>query len=290
MYAECPHCHAIFRVTQEILDKAASKVRCGECKKIFAAITETPLNNKTNQNKAHQKTEDPQPENVTAYTQDIEPDDIEPDDSTTTGFSDNTLIRAIPFAQEPKIINPEIPSVFPADLSAYLPVIYAYPRRLRELRLPFNINTTAIAAFLLILFFTQYLRANRQELAEHVLLRPPLTFLCAVTGCEIQSRRDIDKIKLLSHGIYSHPEIENALMIKASMVNRANFEQVYPIVQVSLGNIKGHTIALRRFGANEYLDAKQSLAKKMPIDKPVSIEIEVVDPGEKALAFEFKFI
>jgi hypothetical protein len=79
-------------------------------------------------------------------------------------------------------------------------------------------------------------------------------------------------------------------MIKASMANRANFEQDYPIIQISLGNIKGRTIAMRRFGANEYLDDKQPHPEKMPIDKTIPIQIEVIDPGEKALGFEFEFL
>jgi hypothetical protein len=79
-------------------------------------------------------------------------------------------------------------------------------------------------------------------------------------------------------------------MIKASMANRATFEQSYPIIQISLGNIKGQTIAMRSFGANEYLDNKQPHPERMPIDKPVSIQIEILDPGEKALGFEFEFL
>ena len=273
MYAECPHCNAIFRVTQKILDKADGKVRCGQCKKVFAAITEAPEENKGFL-----------PQEAHA---------IEDHDDSTITFS--TAPHEDPFtdpgqpAQDSGRMKLKIPDVFPADLSESLPVTYRRPRKKLRLRLP-KFSSTAIAALLLAVFFTQYLTAHRQELAAYPALRPPLKLFCAITRCKIQPSKDLDKIKLLSHGVYTHPKLKDALMIKASMANRATFEQSYPIIQISLGNIKGQTIAMRRFGANEYLDNKQPHPERMPIDKPVSIQIEILDPGEKALGFEFEFL
>ncbi len=274
MYAECPHCHAIFRVTQEILDKADGKVRCGQCKKVFAAITETASNNETI------------PQQVSAGFAE------KPTGHNTTS---NTLSPEYPFtdpgqpSQESGQTKQGIPDVFPANLSEFLPVTYRGSRKKIRLRLP-RISPTIVAFFLLFIFFAQYLNAHRQELAAYPTLRPPLKLFCAMTGCKIYPQRNLAKIKLLSHSVYTHPSLKNALMIKASMVNQANFEQDYPIIQISLDNIKGQTIAMRRFGANEYLDDKQPHPKKMPVGKTIPIQIEVFDPGEKALGFEFEFL
>ncbi|HLT90255.1 MAG TPA: DUF3426 domain-containing protein [Woeseiaceae bacterium] len=45
MYTQCPHCHEVFRVTAEILQQAAGRVRCGACTHVFDALdglSETP--------------------------------------------------------------------------------------------------------------------------------------------------------------------------------------------------------------------------------------------------------
>jgi len=268
MYAECPHCHAIFRVTQQILEKANGKVRCGQCKKVFAAVTKTPSVEADSALRKNHGKDNPGPD---------------------TSFSEHPVTRPGEPSHNSGRAKLKVPDVFPADLSEYLPVTYRGPRRKLRLRLP-RISSTIVAFFLLFVFFAQYLNVHHQKLAAFPSLRPPLKILCAMTGCTIQPPRDLDKIKLLSHGVYSHPRIKNALLIKASMTNRAKFEQNYPIIQISLHNIKGHTIAMRRFGANEYLDGKQPHPEKMPIDKTIPIRIEVIDPGERALGFEFEFL
>ena len=38
MYTQCPHCHEAFRVTAEILQQAAGRVRCGACGHAFDAL------------------------------------------------------------------------------------------------------------------------------------------------------------------------------------------------------------------------------------------------------------
>ncbi len=269
MYAECPHCHAIFRVTQELLEKADGKVRCGQCKKVFAAVTEPPS----------------EKESLQSHWEDHSEESTAPSiPSSQPSFTDPGKP-----SQDTAHAKLKIPSVFPADLSEFLPVAYRNPRYKLRLRLP-KISPTVIAACLLFLFFGQYSVTHRQELAAYPVLRPPLKLLCAITGCEILPQRNLEKIKLLSHSVLTHPNRKNALLIQASMSNQAKFEQDYPIIQIRLGNFKGHTISLRRFGANEYLDDKQPHPEKMPIDKTISIELEVIDPGEKALAFEFEFL
>lgn len=269
MYAECPHCQAIFRVTQELLDKADGKVRCGQCKKVFAAVTEPPSDKV----------------DFASTKENPEKDDT----ASSPPSSEQPIANPEQPSQGSRQAKLKIPNVFPADLSEFLPIAYLDPRRKLKLHLP-TISLTIIAFCLLSVFFAQYLHAHHRELATYPALRLPLKILCAVTGCKIQPPRDLDKIKLLSHGVYTHPNLKNTLMIKASMANRANFEQVYPIIQISLGNIKGRTIAMRRFGANEYLDNKKPHPEKMPIDKTIPIQIEVIDPGEKALGFEFEFL
>ena len=43
MKTECPHCHTIFSVTEEQLDLADGKVRCGVCNTVFSALVQDDL-------------------------------------------------------------------------------------------------------------------------------------------------------------------------------------------------------------------------------------------------------
>jgi hypothetical protein len=46
---------------------------------------------------------------------------------------------------------------------------------------------------------------------------------------------------------------------------------------------------LRRFTADEYLGQKAS-TKLLDAGQPVAIELELVDPGKQAIAYEFNFL
>jgi len=274
MYAECPHCHAIFRVNQEILSQAKGRVRCGQCKEIFAAVEETSPENKTTPSETLPLPDIDATVQITTDSSSAQPSFVNPDQPS----------------QYPQRAKLKIPDIFPANLSEFLPVTYSEPRKKFKLPFSLRVSPSIIAFSLVLLFFAQYIRTHRVELSTYAALRPPIKALCAISGCEIHPKRNLKKIKLLNHGVYAHPNIKDALIIKASMVNRADFEQDYPIVQVKLGNIKGQTIAMRRFNANEYLDDSVPLKAKMPIGQSIPILIEVADPGEKALGFEFEFL
>ena len=258
------------------MQQAGGKVRCGECNKVFAAVTGTAKN------------QEAKPQPAASSSRAASDTSHAPSDTPVSTSPQDGLFIDPPLSSLDSGLT--IPDVHTEDLSANLPVAYTGPPIKPRRRLSPGSPSAVIALCLLLLFFSQYLRAHRQELAVYPSMQPPLKMLCALTGCKIQPQRDVDKIELLSHGIYSHPTIENALMIKATMVNHADFEQDYPFVQISLGNISGHTVALRRFSANEYLDRQQPLPEKMPIEKTIPIRIEVIDPGKNALAFEFKFL
>ena len=51
----------------------------------------------------------------------------------------------------------------------------------------------------------------------------------------------------------------------------------------------GQKVAMRRFLPNEYLPKKSKIEKGMPSETPIQVEIELMDPGSKAVNFEFEF-
>jgi predicted Zn finger-like uncharacterized protein len=110
-----------------------------------------------------------------------------------------------------------------------------------------------------------------------------------LSWCTLQPNRDLSQLQLVSRNVYSHPNIENALMINAVITNTAPFPQPYPTLLVSMSNVRGQIVAQRYFKPSEYLqlDADQIL---MEHGKAVPVSVEVVDPGQDALAFELDFL
>lgn len=149
---------------------------------------------------------------------------------------------------------------------------------------------TLAGLFLLLTLSVQYLHSHHDQFAAYPETRPLMKGLCKITGCSISPRRDLAAIKLLNHGIYSHPTAENALIIKALIRNQADFPQAYPGIELTLADLNDRKIALRRFGPGEYLSAKPAEDGLMPVNKNIPVHLQVLDPGQEAVAFEFEFL
>lgn len=275
MYAECPHCHAIFRVSQKILETAGGKVRCGECKIVFQAVAA---------GKQHHK---PPRENQLIDSSRVEKSSKE----SPKVRSGQEKQRPSSVTQSGLHVKPpadDLAEDYSAELPKFLPA-QIKPPRYKRIRQPVKFGRI-MALLLLVLLAVQYLLANRNVLSEQAFFRPIIAVMCQVTGCQVSPRRAIAKIELLNHGIYSHPTVENALMIKAVMENHASFSQPYPVIELSFSDIQGRTVALRRFGPREYLDPELAPDKLMPHGVAISASLQVIDPGKKALAFEFQLL
>lgn len=80
-----------------------------------------------------------------------------------------------------------------------------------------------------------------------------------------------------------------ALIISATLVNDAGFTQPFPVLEISLGDLQGRQVALRRFRPAVYLPDSVNVEAGMAPDSRVQVSLEVVDPGKSAVAFEFAF-
>ncbi|MBN1377766.1 MAG: zinc-ribbon and DUF3426 domain-containing protein [Gammaproteobacteria bacterium] len=145
--------------------------------------------------------------------------------------------------------------------------------------------TLASMALLLQLAYLQ-----RDWLAKQAHIGPYIETVCQqLSWCTLQPERDLNQLQLVSRNVYSHPNIKNALMINAVITNTASFPQPYPTLLVSMSNVRGQIVAQRYFKSSEYLqlNADQSL---MEPGKAIPVSVEVLDPGQDALAFELDFL
>ena len=79
-------------------------------------------------------------------------------------------------------------------------------------------------------------------------------------------------------------------MVSGTIVNQAEFEQDFPLVELRFENIRGQSIAGRRFKPEEYLGIPKDQLKKMQPGNPVSFNIELIDPGKDVVSYEFNFL
>ena len=141
-----------------------------------------------------------------------------------------------------------------------------------------------------LLLAAQIIYKQKDWLAEQSLTSGATRAFCKVAGCKIEKRRDISKIELINKNIYSHPNQPNSLVISASLENRANFKQPFPLIEISLLDAKSQIIALRRFTPKEYLNNNYQKDLLMVINKPIELKLNIADPGKDAVRFQFKFL
>lgn len=138
--------------------------------------------------------------------------------------------------------------------------------------------------------FVEYAWFNRNELISHPQLRPVVTQLCDITNCDIMELRKPSEIEMTTRNIYTHPNVKNALMISGTLINHAEFEQPYPDILVDFSNVRGEVIASRTFTPGDYLQIKATSLRLLPPRVSIDFNMEIQDPGNKAMTYEFSFL
>jgi len=172
------------------------------------------------------------------------------------------------------------------ELSAAL--LYSDESHHTGLRVPWG----AIAASLLlaVLLLAQIAWVERYQLVRLPQLRAALEYFCQPLDCDLPLRHDISRIEMVEREVRDHPHASDALLINASFVNRAAFTQAYPVFVVSFSDVSGTPVAVRRFPPAEYLIGRQDVSSGMAPGEQAQLMLEVVDPGDRAVSFQFDFL
>ena len=254
MYTQCSHCKAVFRVTMKELTAAQGLLRCGECDTIFDAM------------KALSTT---LPEERTFATNQLN-DTV---DANTKPA--DTRIRVLPANHASKGKNK---SNFTAARNSKAKA----PARSRKL---LWLSLAALA----ILLILQLLYTSRAWFMEQPLTSDISRRICTFIGCEMQTPRNVKKIRVMSRSVYSHPNAPEHLIISSSIQNDASFAQPYPTLEISFYNSESEVVALRRFKPEEYIGEKKS-GTMMPSGTPEEFSVHIADPGKEAVNFQFRFL
>ena len=290
MYTLCAHCRTLFRVNAQQLAAAQGQVRCGICHASFNALD----------NLAEQ------------------PDDLLSRFQSITGTVDFVAENTTPPALFPLDIGAALPVPLSPDASAVSsqaqhpasydnsanefdlinasPIITGersdpatlIPEPKKRISLSTTVAWSAVNLTLIFILATQFIYFNR-DLAQYAEWRPTLEEICQYAGCEIPQQRDITKITLINRELRSHPAVANALLVTATLVNNATFRQPYPMLLLSLSDVSGRTVAIRRFQPAEYMSRVVGIESGMLPGMPVGVSLELADPGKAAVGFEFSF-
>lgn len=135
----------------------------------------------------------------------------------------------------------------------------------------------------------QYTWYHREDLSQNTLLRPWLDLACTAVGCTLPPLIDMRAISSEDLLVRSHNEIANALTVNLVFRNTAAFAQPFPALELRFTDADNTLVAQRRFLPSEYLPADLAGMQMMPPDAPVQIQLEILDPGVRAINYEVSF-
>lgn len=139
-----------------------------------------------------------------------------------------------------------------------------------------------------LLLLAQVILADHARLAGHPTWRPWLEAACSRLACALPPWREPGAFVMLSREFQPHPANPQFLLVTASFRNDARWPQAWPVLELALSDLDGQAIGLRRFQPVEYLGGTPSRPSLAP-GQSASLALEIVDPGHRAVSFEFDF-
>jgi predicted Zn finger-like uncharacterized protein len=277
MYTQCPDCLTVFSIDADALATASGLVQCGHCDQSFdalaclasqlppepfvrlaAAVAPGPAP------RLELAVYRPRPEPATVAVLGTDPADAPSADD----FS--RLVFTPRFARGQRKARRRERASRPAT---------------GERRWPW----VMVCMLLTALLGAQVAWAQRDPLLADPVTGHWLREACATLGCRLPLVPSVGQLHLIARDVEAHPNVRGALMISATLRNDAPFAQPYPVVSLVLADARGHRVAMRRLRPSEYLDDSESLRAGMAPGAVTALVLEVEDPGNKAVAFEFGF-
>jgi hypothetical protein len=139
-----------------------------------------------------------------------------------------------------------------------------------------------------VLLVVQIVLADWSRFAASPTWRPWMASACETLGCTLPAWREPSAFVVLNREIQPHPSNRQALLVTASFRNDAAWAQDWPLLELALTDLDGQRIGLRRFQPFEYLGGTPSREGLAP-GQSATVALEILDPGNRAVAFEFDF-
>ena len=267
MLTRCPQCETLFRVGADQLKARDGLVRCGRCLKVFRA-------------------ED--------YAYDV-PGEVEhPTDDPYLDDEGESIVLSSDGVAHTEIITERVHTNRSDEIdlnesSDDLPTLaeLLWGKKRSRTR-PLIWFLAILVLFLILLGQVTWFFAT--ELSRDPQVEPWVQTFCEYAGCVVLPQRDIGLIELSRTRVTQHPKYENVLQVKGSLINRAPYSQDFPLIEVTLSNRRGETVARRAFAKKFFLTKQNIDEQQMLPNVRFPIEIDFINPKPDATGFEVRLV
>ena len=261
LHTLCPACGTTFALTSAQLKARRGLVRCGRCAEVFRGdrylVDASPSDKKVRKRDTGRQTPKTEQKKKTlkqkkSPTKRVKLADRGDDDSDTS--------------LEHEFVSTDVAQLLSGK------------RRWHVAPLVWLVGAIALSVVLV----GQTVYFYPTELARYPRLAPLVTRACASLGCEVQAKQDVGLIELLRTTVAPHPKQEQALRVRAALVNRADFPQPFPLMEITLTNSAGKVRARRTFSPTEYLksaDVGDNMIPNVVVDSLLDISNPDPNPG-----------
>jgi len=257
VYTRCPQCQTVFRITAAQLKARDGMVRCGRCQHVFGADQHLI----------------PKPAKSAVKNS--------PPGTRKRATSKKVAVKSETVAAAAEHVTPPFPAETHEPHDAPQPLLRLQPVRTRA------IYWAAGWALLLLLLAGQTLIFYGYDFARQSLaLRPIIESLCDPLPCRKLPPIDMRHMDLVETQVAPHPRYDKALRIKATLVNRADTVQRYPLLEVSLIDSQGQLVARRAYRPREYLSKPEAIQKGLLPQVAVNVQLDITSPGTQASGYE----
>jgi predicted Zn finger-like uncharacterized protein len=268
MLTRCPQCETLFRVGASQLEARDGLVRCGRCLKVFRA-------------------ED--------YAYDV-PGEVQ-DPATGEAFIDDeaeSIVLSSEGIGQTELVTERVHTNRSGNMdfnesSDDLPTLaeLLWGKKRSRTRPIFWFFANLV---LMLILLSQVAWFFATELSRYPQTGPWVQMFCEYTGCVVLPQRDIGLIELSRTRVTQHPKYENVLLVKGSLINRAPYSQDFPLIEVSLSNRRGETVARRAFAKKNFLTKQNIDEQQMLPNVRFPIEFEFINPEPAATGFEVRLV
>ena len=317
-YCYCPHCNAIFRLSEENLNRESTLFRCGVCREVFdssinsvekteTGFTSLPvespgLQDKEDKDMTHppRDSRDPPEDGARIIDGVTEPlmfgDSIDID---ADNFRDPVEDRS-DFLKETPFVRKSLRQPVHFDEEKTLEKLPVQPV-LEEVPLDWRSKNTAheyikdrskplatlvwfmASVGLMFLLSLQVKYFYVDKFAQDQSLRKYLAGFCKIASCELPPLKSPDLFALTYTKIDPHPNQPDALRVTVKLFNKAAYSQPYPDLRITLSDRAGRIVGRRSFRPDSYLaTGSENMVGEGEL---ISLLFDLARPHEKAVGF-----
>lgn len=256
MFTRCPGCKAVHPLDSSMLAQGNGLYRCGSCNKVSNAL------------------------------QNLFDDWPGEDEKPASGGADSRQLPVLGGESQDELTAP----LEPADeeeLDLLGAAGFATPAKSRGAD---NKVWGAAAIVMVAVTVLNIMFVSGGQLMANPTVHAALEKIGAIEEAPEKEYRNLDLLHLASSEMHSHPTLDETLVLNATIVNRADREQSFPDLLITLFDSQHQPLASRIFPPEQYLPNGSNIEDGMPPGAYLPVIMELLDPGKHAVGFEMKFL